>query len=691
MAARPPVRSAAPAVPAPTASPLSEAVALRTPWLAAALLVVAGLLAFANTFSVPLHLDDTPTLLTNPSIRRLATALAPPDSAPTGGRPLLNLSFALNYTVGGPAVAGYHAVNLAIHLLAGLVLFGVLRRTLLTPALRPRFAPHADWLAAVIALLWLVHPVQTSAVTYLSQRAEALMGLCYLATLYAILRATASPYPKMWYAIAWFACLAGMATKEVMVTAPVVALLFDRTFLAASWREVWSRRALLYVGLAASWLLLAALMLGSHVSDRGVGFGSGYTAWSYALIETRALAHYLGIAFWPAGLVFDFGHDIAPPSGITAVLLASFVATLLALTVAAWRSWPAAAFAGTAFFVLLAPTSSVIPVVAQPIAESRLYLPLAPLVALAVAALYLKLGRPALFVTATLAVAATVATFQRNAVYRTELSLWTDTVAKNPGSSRAHNYYGLALAADPARLAEAIPHYERALEIRPDFPEAHNNLANALAQIPARRAEALSHYEAALRARPGYAEVETNLANLLADLPGRLPDALAHYASAARLLPDSAIIHQNYGHALARSGQFDAAVVHLETALRLSPDYAKAHTTLANVLAATGRESAALPHYEAALRLTPDSAPAHNSLANLLAQNPATLPRAISLYETALRLQPDYLEAHYNLAKALLPLPGRQAEARAHLELILRTRPDLTPARELLDRIPPAP
>ena len=215
--------------------------------------------------------------------------LSPPDAEgqTVGGRPLLNVTLALNYAAGGTGVWGYHAFNLTIHFLAAMTLYGVVRRTLLRPvAFRPggptvrdRFGPAAPALALAIALLWALHPLATEAVTYVIQRVEALMALFYLLTLYCFIRGAedekaASRESTLWFGLSWLACLLGMATKEVMATAPLLVLLYDRVFLAGSFAAAWRRRRRLYAALAATWGLLAYLATGTQ--GRG-GTGGGWS------------------------------------------------------------------------------------------------------------------------------------------------------------------------------------------------------------------------------------------------------------------------------------------------------------------------------------------------------------------------------------------------------------------------------
>jgi hypothetical protein len=162
-------------------------------------LVLAALATYRNSFASPFVFDDRTSIEENQSIRRLwplGPVLSPPCNGETvGGRPLLNLSFALNYALGGLDVRGYHAANLAIHLAAALLLLGVVRRTLLLPGLRERFGGAATPLALAAALLWMVHPLQTESVTYIVQRAESLCGCFYLLTLYGCNPILRSEFP----------------------------------------------------------------------------------------------------------------------------------------------------------------------------------------------------------------------------------------------------------------------------------------------------------------------------------------------------------------------------------------------------------------------------------------------------------------------------------------------------------------
>lgn len=625
-------------------------------WLYPALLLLAGFLAYANTFSVPLLLDDIASIVDNPSIRRLwpmSEVLSPPSNVGLGGRPVANLTFALNHAAGRTDVRGYHLVNLAIHLGTALILLALVRRTLASPAAQPLvLGRDRDLVAFLVAAVWMLHPLQTESVTYISQRTESLMAFFYLATVYAFVRAAGTEDRRVvWSTLATVACALGMATKEVMVTAPVIVFLYDRTFVSASFAAAWRNHKRLHLALAATWLLLALLL--SDIRDRGVGYIS-LTWWQYALAECRVILLYLKLAFVPYPLVFDYGteatHALADVWPHALLLAIALVATLIAL----WRA-PLLGFAAAWTFITLAPTSSIVPVAGQPMAEHRMYLPLVALVGATLLLLHRTLPlRIFAAIAAVIALASGWATFDRNRDYRDAITLWSDTAAKAPRNARAHAGLGAALY-EKGDLAAALPALQRAVRLDPRLAEAHNNLAMALIDA-GRSADAIAHFTAALEHRPGVASTHYNFGNALLQL-GRTSEAIAQHQQALVLRPDFPEASAGLAAALAAAGRLADAVPHFETALRSRPDLAAASYGLANTFANLRRFADALPHYEATLRTAPDNAEVHFNYANALAQA-GRLHDAIPHYEAALKLNPDFVPARTNLEivrKAVAP------------------------------------
>src|SRR5262245_45373084 len=229
----------------------------------AAALVATTIAIYANSLSGAFVYDDGGAIVNNQGIRNLTTALAAARENPVAGRPVVGLSLALNFALGGLSPWGYHAFNIGVHVLAGLLLFGVLRRTCALPSVPSWLRDSANSLAFAASLIWLVHPLQTEVVDYVTQRTESMMGLFYLLTVYASIRSMTDARSAMsWTVVAIGACALGMATKEPMASAPLVILIFDAAFVAGNIGRAIRQRRWLYVGLAATWAVVVAVNIG---------------------------------------------------------------------------------------------------------------------------------------------------------------------------------------------------------------------------------------------------------------------------------------------------------------------------------------------------------------------------------------------------------------------------------------------
>jgi tetratricopeptide (TPR) repeat protein len=619
--------SAAPREPAPGAA--GSRAPSRRAVLAALLLSALGLLAFRNSLDVPFVFDDEPAITDNPRIRTLWPS-GPANYAiqsTESGRPLVRLSLALNYALGelepgflaGPAralglgrggldVRGYHVFNLLVHVLSALVLYGIAWRTLRRPdAALARFHRPAPLLALALAALWLVHPLQTDAVTYTIQRTELLMGLFYLLTLYAALRALDAPRAWPWSAAAVASCALGMLSKEAMASAPVVVALYDRAFVFPSWRAALRRRGRLYAGLASTWAILA-LLVAQGARDQTVGFDLGVAWWQYLATQAGMILHYLRLSLWPEPLCLDYGRALAEGAG--EILPGALVVGALALaTLWALRSRPALGFLGAWFFLILAPSSSVVPIVTEVGAERRMHLPLAAVLALVLLGAYRLAeaalrgrGRPegraplVLFTAGAglLVLGACALTVRRNADFQDELSLWQDTVAKRPDNPAARNNLGRALARR-GRLDEAALQFTTALGLPTCPPDALVNLGNVLTDL-GRLDQASDHFEQVLRLDPGRATAHEGLAAVRLRQE-RWAEAVAEYEACLAAGHRSADIHSNLGKALFKAGRVPEAIRHMKEALALDPRHAIAARNLA------------LVEGSAAGSLAPDGAP----------------------------------------------------------------------------------
>jgi protein O-mannosyl-transferase len=686
---------------------------------AGGILVLLTFITYWNSLRVPFFFDDPVAILANPTIRNLSDirqVLSPPrNGGGVTGRPLVNLSFAINYALGGTKVTGYHLANILFHASAGLLLFGCVRRTLAASSVLERFRPLALPVAFSITALWLAHPLQTESVTFVIQRTELLVGIFYLLTLYCFIRTIERPAPG-WRAAAVASCLFGMATKEVMVTAPLLVLLYDRTFAAGSFAVAWRIRRGLHLGLAATWLLLGSILLSVGATRGGVaGFNAGITWWSYALKQCEAVILYLRLSAWPHPLNVFYGVDVVTNPAAVWWQLLLLIALVSGAFYALWRR-PVIGFCAMWFFIILAPSSSVVPLVSQTVSEHRMYLSLAAPVVLFAAALFTCTGRHAWRIALCCIAAYAMISVRRNLDYRSDLAIWNDTVAKAPHNARARINFGaalnsagdaagarvqyeVALQLDPGspealnniatfyletgRPGDAIEPCRAAIRLRPGFSLAHSNLGSALVQTG--QAElGISHLQTALRFNPDLAEAHCNLSSALL-ARGETEAAIAHGEQSVRLNPNLALGYFNLSNALLKNNDLHRATVALEAAVRVKPDYAEAHSNLGSLYYQRGDAARAVPHYEAALRLKPDFIDARNNLASALFQS-GKPDQAVEQYRIVIRLQPAYAEAHFNLGLVLSRM-GRNAEATAAYSEALRLRPGDERARSELARL----
>ena len=595
------------------------------------LLIFLGLAAYADGLTGPFIFDDYDAIIRNTHIRQLwppRQVLSSPPLTSVSGRPVVSLTLALNYALGGLSVFGYHLLNVAIHISGGLVLFAVVRRTLQSPALRNVFFRSAPYLAATVTAIWLVHPLQTEAVTYVIQRTELMAGFFYLLTIYFAIRGWEAAEPGGWYAASAIACGLGMGCKEVMVSAPLMVFLYDGIFVSPSWRDALRRHGRLYAGLALAWLILFYLVTkGSRSAS--AGWDLQISPRDYLLTQAGVIVHYLRLCFWPTPLVISYDDWPIAHRVVDVLPQAIVIVALLALTVVAlWRRWPAG-FLGAWFFLILAPSSSVVPIVTEVAAERRMYLPLAAVltVVVVVAGRLAFIWRPVRILMTVMVVLGVgllgATTMARNRDYRSDESIWGDLARKRPGIAFAHFEYANALAGT-GKLDQAMAHYEWALKLRPDYPEVHTNYGDVLADR-GRIAEAIIHYREALRLDPTFPEAHNNFGTVLAS-QRHFDEAIEHFRQALKSRPGWAAALSNLGDTLIKTGRVEEGIGRLREAVASDPNNTQIRLVLADALAERGMHAESIEMCRAALQIDPTSKRARERLDAELEKSPGRPP-----------------------------------------------------------------
>jgi len=555
--------------------------------------------------------------------------------------PLLHSAFWFEHLVWGDATLGYHLINVLWHATSACMLVAILRR-LAVPG------------AVLAAFIFALHPVGVESVAWISEQKNTLSTVFCLAAALAWLRFEDERRPAR-YAVAslWF--LAALLTKTVTATLPAALLVvawWRRGRL--SWRSdvrpllPWFALGLA-AGLGTTWIESA------QIGATGSGFALG--AVERGLLAGRIVWFYLGKLLWPAGLAFFYPHWMID----TGVVWQWFFSGAALLTLAGLVWWrqrdraPLAAallFGGTLFPVL--GFVNVYPFVFSYVADHFQYLASLGMIAFLTAAAmrgfallpWPRWSGPAVAAGVLLILGGL--TWRQSGMYRDVFTLYEATLARNPSSWVAHLNLGTALD-EAGQPEEALPHLQRALELKPGFPETLNSLGNVLNRL-GRSREALPLLQQAVRIQPRFATAHNTLGTVLMSL-GRAGEGTEEFRRAAELSPSMALARVNLGWALAHQGRIAEAVVEYEHARRLQPDFADAELKWGLTLAMDSRLLEAVPH----------------------------LARAVDL-------RPEDAEMRYVLGSALLDV-GRREEAIAQFEETLRLNPNHTGAQEGLDRL----
>jgi tetratricopeptide (TPR) repeat protein len=563
-----------------------------------AAVLVLGLAAYANTLDVPFQWDGVTRIAENAFVRNIEYFLHPGEAdTQEYGKAVIRryvgyLTFALNYRVHGKSVAGYHAVNLAIHLGNALLLYFFVLVSFRTPVLSGgRLSGRSSLAALGAALVFVAHPLQTEAVVYIFQRFASLVSFFFLlsVTAYAKFRLSgAGPGRRAWYALSVLSACCAMLTKENAFTLPVAILLYEGFFF----RGDRMKRVLPLVPLMGTLLIVPALYLTSGGGDTATGalVSAGYAELSrgeYLFTQFRVIVTYARLLLLPVNQNIDYDYPLQGALFEPEVILS--LLGILAAGLGAFLLFrrsvrePALRFVSYGiiwFFLTLAVESSVIPI-PMLMNEYRVYLPSAGLFAAFVTAVVLLSGTMrraygralVILVIGVLPLLLAGATYARNSRWETRISLWEDTVAKSPMRARAHNNLGRSYEA-AGRLEEAGKEFERAVSLFPEYAEARNNLGIAHLRSGAVN-EAVEQFKKALELKPDYPEARSNLGNAFMQR-GQTTRAIREYRAALRLKPDYPDGHFNLGLAYLAAGSADAARRSFSEALRLRPGHAPA-------------------------------------------------------------------------------------------------------------------
>ena len=640
------------------------------------LIIVVGLLAYSNTFYVPFHWDDTPNIIENHKLRDLNNFWPTSDSRWIGF-----LSFALNYHFGGLNVTGYHIVNLIIHIFNAILVYWLVLLTFKTPYFSNSNPPSPPFgkggmggFALFSALLFVSHPIQTQAVTYIVQRFTSLATMFYLLSLVMYIKfrseqSAISGQQKLpatrytLYTVSLVSAILAMKIKEISFTLPIIIVLYEFMFFEGNIK----RRILYLLPLLLTMLIIPLSLIGI---DKPIGDAIGelreasqeteeIPRWSYLFTQFRVIVTYIRLLFLPINQNLDYDYPLYhsfsnPQVFLSFLFLLSICGLGVYLSYRSRHNLTSSPFANPPsppfdkggmggfpdfriisfgifwFFITLSVESSIIPI-RDVIFEHRLYLPsIGAITAFSMAVFYVfhfiiqrsristshfSLPTSYFFLLSAIVIVFAIATYQRNIIWQDRVSLWEDVVKKSPNKARGHSNTGY-LYDDNGLTDKAIEEYQIAIRLKPDYADAHNNLGVAYYN-KGLTDKAIEEYQIAIRLKPDYIEAYYSLGAAYKD-KGLTDIAIEYYRIALRINPDNADAHINIANAYDDKDMTDKAIEHYQIALKLNRDDPSAHYNLGVAYERKGLLDEAIKQYQTALRLNPGHKIAQNSLNRII-------------------------------------------------------------------------
>lgn len=565
-------------------------------WLIApAVIICVGIALWGNSVTVPFLLDDEIEIVRNKQIR----TLEPLSSYLTQPRGILQLSLALNFSWGKDDVYGYHVVNIAIHIANALLVFLLVMLTMRLPFFAGRYTRHAPYLALAVALVFLAHPLQTMAVTYLIQRAESLASFFILLALVLFVSGSTTE-PRGAQAAAFIgavlATFLGIITKQTAAIVPFAVLLYQVCFLPRGTGKRSPLQLALYgllfaavvITIVMSWRYLFPIarrpgQLLPSIFINTAGFGMDITPWRYLTTQFGVIVWYLRLYVLPTQLTFDYGWVFADSFWqLNVILPLLLLLALAAAGIASFRRYRLASFCIGWFFLSLAPSSSFLPL-RDAAFEHRMYLPVFGLSWLVVVAGYDLAGWLAakrgvavgtMQTVAAFAVALWVAvlgmfTVSRNVVFQDELRLASDSALKAPTNWRTH-YESGRLLMEQGRKDEAIDAFKEAIRNDPSKGPPRLHLAqiymerNQLDEAEAQLQEVTRASERSIVAA-GYRQL-----GFVYDMRRQPRFAIIYFERASKLMPQWGIVRKRLALLYERDKNWMGAAKEYEAAAQLA-------------------------------------------------------------------------------------------------------------------------
>ena len=599
-------------------------------------IAVLAVIIYSNSFTASWHLDDYSSILWNHKIKNLSKAFQ--DIIPNQ-RGICDFTFAVNYYFSGPNVFGFHVINLIIHIISAFMVYFIIRLTLIiyNGEDSDSLPGQLENLPLAGSLIFVAHPIQTQAVTYIVQRYASLATMFYLIALVFFIKARMSfiksngkffsKHHFPYYLCSFVCALLAMRTKEIAATIPLILLLYDFIFFKKTEKKL---KDTLFYMIPFFFLVLIIIVLrvyfvspdftelGDSI-DRGLNDPSAdITRGEYAITSINVILTYIRLLFLPMNQNIFHIYPISSSIFSNYTYLSLFVhLAIIVFAVVIFKTSRLISFGIFWFYITISVESSII-LIGNVIFEHRLYLPSLGVVFSLVGMVLLKVKWEKISYIFFLIIITmfSMQTFNRNLVWKDELSFWNDCLSKSKDNPSPIAYLSLGNFYSDKKLYDAsIVKYIKALEIDPNYFRAHNNLGLVYWK-KGKLKEAIKEYQIAIKLNPDFADVHNNLGNAYS-FQGFFKDAIAEYKAALESEPQMVDAHNNLGNVYNAQGRLDDAIAEYKAVLKLDPNVTEAHYNLGVVYRSKGLLSEAAEEFKNALKIRPDLIQARQAIESM--------------------------------------------------------------------------
>lgn len=620
-----------------------------------------GVIVYSNTFHCSFHFDDHFFIADNTAIKNIRDLQNIWKFLPC--RFLFYLTLALNYHCYHLNVYSYHLVNLGFHIVSAILVWWFVLLTLSTPSMKKEaISEHAHLIALLAGSVFVSHPVQTEGVTYIMQRAASMATMFYLASLCFYIKSRTlqeshptSGFGRVYYIGALITTIMAMFTKEITITLPLLLLLYEFSFFRTKHYFYWKP----LVPFLLTLFIIPVTMYFTHNESinsqevRGAmqGEATDITSMQYLLTQFRVIVTYIRLLFLPLNQNVDYDYPISYSLFELPTLFSFlFLTGILYLAKRLFLKYRLISFSIFWFFLTLLPESSIFPI-KDVIFEHRLYLPIVGYSIFLVSGLYYLLEKSAIrmmvIILVLLITCNSVLTYQRNKIWKDEVTFWDDAILKSPHKVRPYSGRGLFYL-DQGNFVLAMSDFNKALEINPNFRDAYINRGTIYYKqnkIP----QAIADYNKAIQLNPGLVEGYINRGSAY-DKLGDLAQAVSDYTKAIELNPEKSEAYNSRGLVYYKLNKLSESISDFNKAIELSPDQEKAYMDRGSSYAKQENYSQAVSDYSKAIEINPHYAEAYNNLGYAYDKQ-GDITQALFNFNKAIEINPKYEKAFINRGK----------------------------------------